>query len=86
MKGCYKTFIVGLSLKIESFKDFVLFWLRVKVECPICLCKFVISTVSESNKPIVPTPAPAKYNPSGQPIPPAPINATLLLTIFNWPS
>ncbi len=58
---------------------------KVLVECPICLCRFVISTLSESNNPNVPTPAPAKYNPTGQPIPPHPIKATFAFTIFSCP-
>lgn len=50
----------GLRLSKLNLSDYVFGFPTVLVECPICLCKFVISTVSESNSPSVPTPAPAK--------------------------
>lgn len=46
----------------------------------------MISTLSESKRPIIPIPAAAKYNASGQPIPPAPTTATFVFTIFTCPS
>jgi len=45
----------------------------------------VTSIVSESNRPRVPTPAPARYNARGQPIPPEPMRASLALTILSCP-
>lgn len=42
------------------------------VLCRIWRCRFDISTSSPSTRPMVPTPAPARYAAAGQPRPPAP--------------
>lgn len=56
------------------------------VVCMICRCRFDISTLSPSMRPIIPTPAPAKYNAAGAPMPPAPTMSTLALwmSIYPW--
>jgi hypothetical protein len=78
--------MLGLNCKRLFFKEAVFLTPTELFLCPICRCKLVTSTISESNKPIFPTPAPAKYIAKGQPIPPAPIMAILFYTIFNCPS
>src|ERR1700687_262962 len=49
-------------------------------------CKFVKSTISKSTRPRRPTPAAARYKPSGAPNPPVPISMTLALFSFSCPS
>jgi len=78
--------IFGFILSIVFFNEVVLGTPIVDVLWPICLCKFVKSTVSESNNPIVPTPAADKYMAKGHPIPPEPINAIFEQTILCCPS
>jgi hypothetical protein len=77
--------MLGLRSRRVDFREVVFGVFRVEVLWPICLWRFVMSTVSESNSPRVPTPAPARYNAKGHPIPPAPINPIFASTIFTWP-
>src|SRR5215469_14789678 len=51
-----------------------------------CRCRFVKSTTSKSTRPNLPTPAAAKYKPSGAPSPPVPISSTFAFFSFNCPS
>jgi hypothetical protein len=50
----------GLKANNVFFSDYVFFRPIDALACPIWRCRFVTSTVSESNNPIVPIPAPAK--------------------------
>lgn len=86
INGCYLIEIVGFNLSNVDLSDLVLGCPTVNELCPTCLCKLVKSTLSESNNPRVPTPAPARYKAKGHPIPPAPIIAILKLLILNCPS
>ena len=52
----------------------------------ICRCRFVKSTTSKSTMPMRPTPAAARYIPSGAPSPPVPTSSTLAAFSFSWPS
>lgn len=75
--------MLGLKASKVFLRDDVFLIPIDEVLCPICLCKLVKSTTSESNRPILPTPAPAKYIAKGQPIPPAPIIATLFVIMMS---
>ncbi len=75
----------GLNESKVRFKDYVLEIPTDLFRWPIWRCKLVTSTMSESNNPNVPTPAPAKYIAKGQPIPPQPIIAILEFIIFYCP-
>ena len=77
MKGCSFTLMFGFKLSKVFLREVVFGIPKVRVECPTCLCRLVISTTSESKRPSVPTPAPAKYRAVGQPIPPDPMRAIL---------
>ena len=70
---------------MDFLSDYVFFIPNELFLWAICLWRLVTSIVSESKRPRVPTPAPARYKARGQPIPPEPIRATLALTIFSWP-
>jgi len=79
------TLIWWLKASIDSFADIVLclpiffsVWITY-------LCRLDSSTTSPSTKPIVPIPAPAKYNPAGDPKPPAPTIKTLAAFNFFCP-
>lgn len=56
------------------------------VRCSTCRCRFEDSTVSPSTRPIVPTPAPARYNAAGHPNPPAPTIRTLAFRSSSCPA
>ena len=66
----------GFIDKIPSLALIVLLIPIFEFLCIICLCKLDNSTLSSSIIPIVPTPAAARYNNSGDPSPPAPITST----------
>ena len=51
-------------------------WPILSVVCKIWRCRFDHSTTSPSTKPIVPTPAPARYWAAGHPSPPTPMIRT----------
>lgn len=50
----------GLKASRVFFKEFVFLIPTEALLCPIWRCRLVTSTESESNKPRVPTPAPAR--------------------------
>ena len=83
---CSTTSISGFNSRIRLAADSTFSEPTDAVEWITCLCRLVMSTLSSSIIPILPTPAAARYSKVGDPNPPAPTTITEDFFIFIWPS